>query len=310
MADRQLLLIKKEVTYGTDSAPVAANTLWAENVNYTLNGTDVGSDPAKPGVGATPSTTYGEHAELTFDVPLAGSGTAGTAPKWGPLMLMVGYAETVVAATSCTYALVADPSGADSGTIIWRDAKRTHKMLGCRGRVGLKFVAGQRPMLSFTFKGLYVPVAAGAALVSADASFTGWNDAKPVAQGRTTFSWGGVNMPLRDLTLEAGDNIVFVDLPHQENVQLLGERAYTGKLKASTPAIGTFSPETAWISRARLTGTIVHEGTAGSIVTVNMGGQVGQPSYTRDSGEDVFEQPLKLLGSTLALSDDLVIALT
>ncbi len=308
--DRQLLLFKKETVYGTDSTPIAANTLWAENVKLTLKGEDVSSDPAKPGVGATPSQTYGEHAELSFEIPLAGSGVAGTAPKWGPLMLAVGYAETVVAVTSVSYALVADPSGADSGTFIWRDAKRTHKLLGARGRVGLKCVAGQRPMLVFTFKGLYVPVTAGASLVAADATFTGWADAKPIAQGRTTFSFGGVAMPLRDLTLDAGDNITFVDLPHQENVQLLGERAYTGKLKATTPAIGTFNPETAWISRARLALSLVHDVTAGSIITITGGAQVGEPSYSRDKGEDVFEQSLKLLGSTLALSDDLSIVLT
>lgn len=308
--DRQLLLFKKEATYGTDSAPAAVNTLWAEGVRFTLKGTDVGSDPAKPGVGATPSHTYGEHVEITFETPLAASGVAGTAPKWGPLALAAGWSETVVAATSVTYALRVDPSESDSGTIIWRDAKRTHKMIGCRGRVGIKAIKGQRPMLTWTFKGLYAPVEAGVSLVAADANFTGWVDAKPVAQARTTFSFGGVALPLRDLTLEASDNIVFADLPHQENVQLLGERAYTGKIKATMPPVGTLNPEAAWISRARMTATLVHESTAGSIVTVTGQGQVGEPSYTRDENEDVFEQSLKLLGSTLALSDDLIIVLT
>lgn len=308
--DRQLLLFKKEVTYGTDPGPVAANTLMAEAVKFALKGTKVTSDPSKPGVGGTPSQVYGEHAEITFEIPLAASGTAGTAPKWGPLALAAGWSQTLVAVTSATYALLDDPSASDSGTIIWRDAKRTHKMLGCRGRMGIKAQAGQRPMLTFTFKGLYVPVTAGAALVAADATFTGWNDAKPIAQGRTTFSFGGVAMPLRELTAEPSDNVIFTDLPHQENVQLLGERAYTGKIKATQPAIGTFNPETAWISRAQLTATLVHETVGGSIVTVTGQGQVGEPSYSRDSGEDVFEQSLDLLGSTLALSDDLIIVLT
>lgn len=308
--DRQLLLHKKEVTYGVDPGPLAVDTLMAEAVRHTLRGTDVGTDPSKPGVGATESFTYGEHVELTFEIPLAGSGEAGVAPKWGRLLKACGFVETVVAETSVTYGLMSDPSVSDSGSFVWRDARRLHAIRGARGRAGLKISAGMRPMLTFAFRGLYVPVAPGAALVAGDADFTDWTVARPVAQGRTTFSFGGVAMPLRELTAEPGDNVRFVDLPHQENVQLLGERAFTGKLKATTPPIGTYNPETAWISREHQEFTFVHETAAGSVVTVSGQGQVGEPSFSRDAGEDVFEQSLKLIGSDLAASDDLVIVVT
>ena len=117
-------------------------------------------------------------------------------------------------------------------------------------------------------------------------------------------------MALRELSVEPGDNVQFVDLPHQENVQLLGERAFTGKLKATTPAIGTYNPETAWTSRTRQTFVFGHETAEGTVVTITGQGQVGEPSYARDNGEDTFEQSLKLLGSDLAASDDLTIVLT
>lgn len=308
--DRQLLLNKTEVDYGTDPGPAAVDTLMAEAVRFTLKATDVGSDPSKPGVGATPSFTYGEHVELTFEVALAASGAAGVAPKWGALLLQAGFRETIEEDTSVTYELLDDPSSSDSGTFVWRDAKRMHKITGARGRVGLKATAGQRPTLTLAYKGLYSPVAAGAALVAADADFDDWNEAQPIAQARTTFSFGGVEMPLRELTAEPTDNIKFVDLPHQENVQLLGERAFNGKIKATMPAVGVFNPETAWRSRERQAFVLTHETAVGKVVTVTGQGQVGEPSYTRDDGEDVFEQSLKLLGSTLAASDDLVIVLT
>ncbi|MND22314.1 hypothetical protein D3C80_126900 [compost metagenome] len=308
--DRQLLLNKKEAVYGTDPGPAAVDTLMAEAVRFALKGTDVGSDPSKPGVGATPSFTYGQHVELSFEVALASSGEPGVAPKWGALLKQAGFKETIVEATSVTYELLDDPSSSDSGTFVWRDAKRLHKITGARGRVGLKATAGQRPTLTLAFKGLYTPVAAGAALVGADADFDDWNEAQPIAQGRTTFSFGGVNMPLRELTAEPTDNVVFVDLPHQENVQLLGERAFTGKIKATMPEVGTYNPEAAWSSRERQAFVLGHETEAGKVVTITGQGQVGEPSYSRDNGADVFEQSLKLLGSDLAASDDLVIVLT
>lgn len=308
--DRQLLLYKQEVTYGTDPVAAAINTLRAENVRYTLKGTKVATEVSKPGVGATPSFLYGEHAEVSFEIPLAGSGVAGTAPKWGPLMLSTGWTEDIEADESVTYALRSDPSAANSGAFKWRDAKRTHVMLGCRGRVGFKGAKGQRPMLTYTYKGLYVPVTAGASLVAADANFTGWTEAEPIAQARTTFSLDGVNMALRDISAEAGDNVQFVDLPHQENVALLGERAFTGKLKATTPAIGDFNPETPWRSREILPFILTHGTVAGSVVTVSGQGQVNEPSYSRDEGYDVFEAGFDLMGSDLAASDDLTIVIT
>jgi hypothetical protein len=41
---------------------------------------------------------------VSFDVEIAGSGTAGTAPKWSALMQACGFSETIVSVTSVTYA--------------------------------------------------------------------------------------------------------------------------------------------------------------------------------------------------------------
>jgi len=130
--NRQALFAKKETAYGTPAALTAADVIHAENVRYTPKGEIVKGDPAKPGFGSIPGVVYGEHGELTFDEPLAGSGTPGTAPKWGLFMKAVGWTETVVATTSVTYALGLPPQ-ADSLTFRWRDAKRTHVLAGARG---------------------------------------------------------------------------------------------------------------------------------------------------------------------------------
>ena len=49
--DRQLLLAKTEVTYGTDPTAAPTNTLWAEDVSFKLTGQRVAPAVAKPGVG-------------------------------------------------------------------------------------------------------------------------------------------------------------------------------------------------------------------------------------------------------------------
>lgn len=308
--NRQALFAKKEAIYGTAIALTAADVIHAENVKYQPKGEVVKGDPAKPGFGAVPGVVYGEHGELSFDVPLAGSGVVGTAPKWGMFMLAAGWTEDVEAAASVTYAL-GNPGEADSLTLKWRDAKRTHILAGARGRVSLKLAAGQRPMLSFVFKGLHADVTASAAPTPADVVWEGWIDSLPIQQGRTTFNLGGVDMTMRDFSLESSDNVVFTDVPHQENVELLGARELTGKLKAGTPDIALFNPETKWRENEVLTAALVHGvGSAGSIVTINSRGQIGEPTYSRDNDQDLFESSISLVGSNLGADDDIAIVLT
>ncbi|MFN3858424.1 MAG: phage tail tube protein [Caulobacter sp.] len=310
MSDRSFLLAKAEVTYGTDPVPAAVDFVLAENVQYRLMGARERGAPAKPGVGQVPGQVYGEHAQLTFEVPLAASGTAGTAPKWGVLPKACGWGEVVSAGVSVTYSLAADPQAAGSLTLIWNDGRRLHKMTGCRGRMGLRLAAGKRPMLTFTFLGLYVPVTTRALPVHADATFTGWNDANPIAQGRTTFTLGGVNVPLRELSIEASDNVLFNDLPHQENVTLRGARTFSGQVRGTTPLPSALSLETPWTAGTITTAVVVHETAAGRICTVNLKAQLGQPDYGDDRGEDVFTSALDLTPSALNLDDEFTLVLT
>lgn len=311
MTDRSFLLAKVEVTYGVDSVAAAANVVWAENVQYKIaaQGRERGM-PAKPGVGQTPGQVYGEHATLSFEVPLAASGAAGTAPKWGPLMLSCGWAEAIVADTSVTYALAANPQAATSQTIAWNDGRRLHQVLGFRGRVGLRVTAGKRPMLTFSGRGLYVPVTTRALPAHGDVNWAGWADANPVAQGRTTFALDGVDLPLRELSLEASDNVLFNDLPHQENVTLRGPRTFSGSLKATTPLPSAKNLETLWQDGSNVVAQMVHEATAGAVVTVNLKAQLGEPDYSDDKGEDVFSSALDLTPSALNLDDEFSLVLT
>ena len=48
--------------------------------------------------------THFQRVEVTFEVEMAGSGTAGTAPAFGPLLKACGNSETIVTDTSVTYA--------------------------------------------------------------------------------------------------------------------------------------------------------------------------------------------------------------
>lgn len=310
MPARQLLLFKAEAAYGDGAVHAAADVIWAENVAFRPMGQVVRGTPAKPGLGGVAGFNYGEHVELTFSVPLGGAAAAGTAPKWGGLMKACGYVETVAAGVSVTYGLAVDPAGSPSGAIVWRDGDHLHQLVGVRGRVGFTFEEGQRPMANFALRGLLTPVEEGASLVQGDADFTGWKDLKPVAQGNTLFSIGAVEPPLRSLTIEQSDNVLFNDRPNQKSVELIGPRTFSGRLRVSS-----LSPEDLNFEALRLANTlstlaVTHGAVPGSVVTLNVRTETGMPTYSDDRGVHVTEVELTPIPSGLSLNNEVSLVIT
>lgn len=311
--ERQLITLKIETAYGEDSTPLAANTLWVEDFNMTPGGQRVASKVSKPGVGPTPSQTYGQHRVVTFKFPLNGSGVAGTAPKWAPIPKICGWSETIVAVTSVAYGLRVDPENADSATMYVRDGNlRSHKVMGLRGRLSFDLSAGARLMGIFNGIGLFVPMTeAVAPLAHADANFAGWLDTKPVSSTTTQFTFAGVSdLGIRQLNVEQSDNVMFEDLPGQLSVELLGERKFTGRTSFTSPKPSVLNVEQKWVDSTVETFSMVHGATAGKILTVNGRAQMVEPTFKRERGKDVVDLGLEIVPSTLTTDDDLALILT
>ncbi|MCX7586540.1 hypothetical protein [Phenylobacterium sp. 58.2.17] len=317
--DRQLLLAKVEAAYpAAGDAPqalVAANAIWAEDVQYKGSGQRERSNPAKPGAGIVAEQTYGEHSTLTFKVPLAGSGTPGEAPAWGELMAACAWAETIdatVGLESVTYKPMPNQALAKSVTFKWRDAERAHVIIGARGKVGLELSPGQRPMLVFSFKGMHLDPTASAELVHADAVWAAWLDAKTVANGTSTMSFAGIaNLRLREFSFDQDDNVRFIDAPGVELVTIAGDRVLTGQMKVGTPPLGTLNLEGKWKSGDVSVFSVTHGTVPGNIVTINGRVQVSDaPTYGREDGMDTASNPILAVNSGLDKDDDLAIVIT
>jgi hypothetical protein len=95
------LLAKNESGYATDPTPTGAANAILLKGKPTLTPmelTSVARDNLRPYFGNSeilPSSIFGK---LDFEVEAAGSGIAGVAPAWGPLMRGCGWAETITAA--------------------------------------------------------------------------------------------------------------------------------------------------------------------------------------------------------------------
>ena len=304
---KRLILAKIESTYGTDSTPTGAEAILVRNLEITpLQADVVTRDLIRPYLGNFEQILANQRVEITFDVELAGSGAAGTAPAWGPVMKSCAMAETVVATTSVTYAPV---SGSFSSCSIYfnNDGVR-HKITGCRGSFSVSGEVGQIPVISFTMMGIY-----NAPDDSALPTPTYSNQATPVIfkQGNTTgfqvFSYSGC---LQSFSMDLANEMVYRELVGCTKEVLITNRAPNGTavIEATTIATKDFFTIANGTSTGNL--TFQHGQTAGNIVTFSSPQtDIGSPTYSDQDGIQMLNLPY-VATPTTAGNDELSIALT
>jgi hypothetical protein len=148
------ILAKVETTYGTDAAPVPATDAMLIS-NFSINplkANYIDRNLARPFLGTSDRLISSTYIELSFDVEVAGSGTAGNAPAWGKLLRGCAFAEVITAGQRVEYNPIS--TGFEGLTIYYYDDGVLHKLLGARGTVDFKVPLGQRPVMSFKFTGI------------------------------------------------------------------------------------------------------------------------------------------------------------
>ena len=90
------ILAKIESTYGTDPTPTgSANAILCSEMDIEpIAGGTVPRNLIRSYLGNSEQLPTAVYARMTMTVEIAGSGTAGTAAAWGPLLRACGYAET------------------------------------------------------------------------------------------------------------------------------------------------------------------------------------------------------------------------
>jgi hypothetical protein len=148
------ILAKTEVSYGSDPTPDGtANAILVSNASFNVAYTNVNRDLIRANLGGSEQLAGTRFVECSFDVELANSGAAGTAPAWGPLLLACGMAEaTLTTPARVEYTPVS--ASFKSVTIYYHIDGTLRKALGCMGNAELMLNEGERPMIRFTFTGL------------------------------------------------------------------------------------------------------------------------------------------------------------
>lgn len=308
LSRKRLILAKSEATYGTDSSPTgASNAILVRNLEITpLQAETVSRDLIRPYLGVSDQLLAQTRVEVTFEVELAGSGTAGTAPAYGPVLKACGLSETVVAATSVTYAPVS--SSFSSCTIYFHNDGIRHKVTGCRGTWSVSAEVGAIPFITFTMTGIY-----NAPTDETLPSPTYANQAAPLIfkNGNTSnfsiFSYSGC---LQSLSFDLANETVYRELVGCTKEVLITNRAPSGTCVIEAPNIATKDFFT--IANGSSTGSITfqHGATAGNIVTFTTAqSDIGSPTYSDQDGIQMLNLPYLAI-PTSAGNDELALAFT
>lgn len=299
-------LAKIEIDYGTDAVPTGlANAVQMNDVTLTpLDGGEEERNLIKPFMGHQGVILVNNHVSLQGSIELAGSGTAGEPPAFGPVLRACGFHETIIEAAGDPVAVEYNPISSAFEAMSWYfnlDGVR-HVFTGARGKVSLSLVPARIPRLTVEFKGLLGQIT-DSALPEAD--FDGFIDPLPVNKANTIMSLHGWAAIAESLSIDTAATITPRMLIGEESIKYSGRKPVgTAVVQATTLSVKNWFQ----IAQSHTKGPLhVQHGTvAGNIVEIDAPKvQIGRLSQGATDGISNYSLPLMLTPD--AGNDELVL---
>lgn len=273
------LLFKAEATYGLDATPTgAANWIEARNVQLVPMDTEKAERNIDlPYMGSSGSIVTGQWAKLSFDAAVAPSGSAGVAPKIGPLLRACGWSETVTVGTSVVYNLVSN--NFDSATAYMNIDGVLHALVGVRGDTKCKMAAKGLGMFSFSFDGIFVTPVAG---LMPTVSRTGWTVEEGINSKNTgAVTINGVDLAFSTFDWSQGNKISRINLPGPQLEVSIDGRAPQASITVLAPALGVFDPFSLVSAQQVVTFENVHGSALGKKLQTSMRVRIANAEYDK-----------------------------
>lgn len=294
---KRVILIEAESSYGTDPTPAATDAVLVRDLTITPQSSDVVSrELIRPYLGASEQLLANTRVECTFAVELTGSGSAGTAPRYGSALKACGLSEVVVSSTRVTYAPVS--TSFSSVTIHYNIDGVRHIVTGARGSVELSAEVGQIPVLNFSMQGIY-----NAPTDTALPSVTYGAQEEPLIfkNGNTTsFQLLSYSGALSSVSFDLGNELVYQELVGGTKQVLLVDRQASGSVTIEQPTIA----QKDFFAASLLDTTLgnlqfTHGTTAGNIIQFTSSKvDIGDVNYGDIDGISSLEIPYTLVPST------------
>ncbi len=306
--NKRALLAKTESTYNTDSTPTgAANAILVRNLEIQpIDAEQVNRDLVRPYFGASDILISNVRSRVTFEVEMAGAGSAGAVPKYGPILKACGMGEDIITTPGAQKVIYKPVSEAFSSCTIYVNIDGvTHKITGCRGTVSLNMTVGQIPVYQFELMGIYrAPV---------DVSFSSLNTAYSCFQAplvfnntnSTGFQFHSYAAELQSLELQVGMDMVYRELVGNTKEVLLTDRNTTGTVQFDAVTMATRDYFTDAVTSDTGNCTVTHGITAGNRVKLTVPrANITTLNYVEQNGITQYSIPFTALPSNNGTGDD------
>lgn len=303
---KRTILAKLETTYGVDSTPSGgANAILCRNLTFTpVNASLVNRDLIRPYFGNSDTMLAEISAMIEFEVELAGSGTAGTAPGWDALLQACAFSQTISAGVSVTYDPISD--NLKSATIYFNVDGILHKLTGARGTVSFDIGAKNIPVMKYKFTGIYNDPADVAAPT---VDFSAFQIPKVANTLNTpSFSLFSYSGALETLSIDMACDVQHRTLIGSDSILLL-DRKPAGTMVIEAPHIATKDFFTIAKNNTPGAMSIQHGLVAGNIVTLSAGRvTIGNPNYQDSQNVQMLSIPFTI--TPTSGNDEISIVLT
>ena len=287
---KRSILAKAESSYGSDPTPTgSANYVQVIDLNIEpIVSDEVSRDLIRPYMGNYEVIPANTRVNVTFDVEMSGSGTAGTAPKYGAILKACGLSENITGGNTVTYAPVATPS--DSVTLYVNYDGIRQKVTGARGTFSINCEVNNIPRISFSLTGLFT-----APTDTALPTVTVSNQASPLIfkNGSTSnFAIFGFAAALQSWNLDFNNEVIYRELVGGTKEVLITDRRPSGTAVIESVALSSHNFFTDYTGTSTGTNTWLHGTTAGNKVTVSCPQtDLGQPTYEESDGITMLNLP-------------------
>lgn len=233
-ARKKLLLVGIETVSGTP-VPIASCVLMtvSELDSAPYEGDRSERQRIKDQFGADAEVNMAPYTTVTTTIPLAGSGTVGTAPNFGPVLRSMGMRELIDAGVDVRYM----PATEDHETLTayFVEDGQLQCVPGCKGTAEFSFTAKDFPTMQVTLTGLYQrPVTHTASLSQ---TLTGHAGEVPVNKQNTSkFTVHGFEGCGQSISFSLGNEVIHRNLAGCENIQIT-DRIVTGSVEIEAPTI-------------------------------------------------------------------------
>lgn len=299
----QMLVAKIETTYSVDPTPTAAAN-WLSAGNIDCNPVEMDTDQQ-----TTVSNKFGMDEEIvgavwstiSFDMPLRGSGTAGTAPNFDVILRSAGMAKVTTAGVSVAYSHV--DAGDESCTLWWYMGDVLQKMTGVRGSWSLKYTAKKQALLSFKGIGLRSAMTDSGGIPAPTIPVL----PRPLAvnKANTSVLFGAYAAFMSSLTVDSGSDVQYRNLTNREDVTIV-DRASTLNANIELPPVATkdLLGANGVISNALTDSlTVTHGATAGNIVALSVpAAQFFKPKLSNEQGQAMLACEGRVVRNNLTLT--------